>query len=161
MEKKGGTRSIKKIKSRKLLGKKLKFKYFKNTAKNRAKAIGNALKAHEIEESYMRFLKLFEKLFKLIMNDTRLNKIKDKISNKLDPNILTKIKNVSSDIYDSLSISSKMNENNSMNIIDLYYKILHDLRIMNDDDRLNQSMRSNVSMVQSLIADDLIERFNL
>jgi hypothetical protein len=95
------------------------------------------------------------------MNDTRLNKIKDKISNKLDPNILTKIKNVSSDIYDSLSISSKMNENNSMNIIDLYYKILHDLRIMNDDDRLNQSMRSNVSMVQSLIADDLIERFNL
>ena len=163
MEKKGGTRTKAKKNTKSLKKPSSHITLKLKKGENRARALKNAITAHDIEEAHVRLLNFFEKFFKKIMENTSLNSTtKDKVTNKLNPDILTKINETSSDVYDNLSSSSKMNENNnSIDVIEIYYNILHDLREMNNKKNISSNMHSNVSMVQSIMAEDLIERFNL
>lgn len=87
--------------------------------------------------------------------DMKKDKVLDKLDNieRKDP-ILRRIKNISPEIYTMLGYSSTNIP--YLELVDTYYSILIKLEtIVNEDD----SLSSNASIIQSLIAEDLVHTF--
>jgi hypothetical protein len=84
----------------------------------------------------------------------------DEINDKLDTDILNKIKNKSNEVYEQLNDSSVNNSNTSiLKTIELYARILKKLRMMRKDKSLSKSLIDSVRDVQVMIANDLNEKF--
>lgn len=84
----------------------------------------------------------------------------DEINDKLDTDILNKIKNKSNEVYEQLNDSSVNNSNKSiLKTIELYARILKKLRMMRKDKSLSKSLIDSVRDVQVMIANDLNEKF--
>lgn len=87
--------------------------------------------------------------------DMKKDKVLDKLDNieRKDP-ILRRIKNISPEIYTMLGYSSTNIP--YLELVDTYYSILIKLEtIVNEDD----SLSSNASIIQSLMAEDLVHTF--
>lgn len=80
---------------------------------------------------------------------------KDEINDKLDDDILNKIKNKSTAVYELLEDNSRMN----LETIELYTVILKKLRMMRSDKSLSKSLSNDLEDVQKVIANDLNEEF--
>ena len=84
----------------------------------------------------------------------------DEINDKLDTDILNKIKNKSNEVYEQLNDSSVNNSDKSiLKTIELYARILKKLRMMRKDKSLSKSLIDSVRDVQVMIANDLNEKF--
>ena len=84
----------------------------------------------------------------------------DEINDKLDTDILNKIKNKSNEVYEQLNDSSVNNSKTSiLKTIELYARILKKLRMMRKDKSLSKSLIDSVRDVQVMIANDLNEKF--
>jgi hypothetical protein len=85
--------------------------------------------------------------------DMKKDRILDKLDNieRNDP-ILRRIKNISPEIYTKLGYNSTNIP--YLELIDVYYNILKKLETL-----LNEDQSSNVSVIQSLMLDDLVNAF--
>lgn len=84
----------------------------------------------------------------------------DEINDKLDTDILNKIKNKSIEVYEELNDSPINSSNTSiLKTIELYARILKKLRIMRKNKSLSKSLINSVADVQKMIANDLNEKF--
>jgi len=124
-------------------------------------------------------LNTFELILKLIIkNDKKLtykmlnnnnHKMKDELNNfdmfideindKLDTDILNKIKNRSIEVYEKLNDTINSSNTTILKTIELYSRILKKLRMMRSDKSLSKSLINSVRDVQVMIANDLNEEF--
>lgn len=183
MEKKGGTRSKNKKNTKPRKTKGMTFKHQKNMTLNpsnlknivkNAKFLKGAsiiLILDNFERIFNSIIEINEGLFEKgrktgnysIIRDemVKLNKIIDNSSKILDTDILNTIKDKSIEVYNILKKDSAMNENTSnendqLDIIVLYAKILKDLRTTRENLSVDDALAYKILNIQKMIAEDLI-----
>jgi hypothetical protein len=83
----------------------------------------------------------------------------DEINDKLDTDILNKIRNTSAEVYEELSDTINSSNTSILKTIELYARILKKLRMMRKNKSLSKSLINSVRDVQVMIANDLNEKF--
>jgi len=83
----------------------------------------------------------------------------DEINDKLDTDILNKIRNTSPEVYEELSDTINSSNTSILKTIELYARILKKLRMMRKNKSLSKSLINSVRDVQVMIANDLNEKF--
>jgi hypothetical protein len=83
----------------------------------------------------------------------------DEINDKLDTDILNKIKNTSAEVYEELNDTINSSNTSILKTIELYARILKKLRMMRKNKSLSKSLINSVRDVQVMIANDLNEKF--
>jgi hypothetical protein len=83
----------------------------------------------------------------------------DEINDKLDTDILNKIRNTSAEVYEELSDTINSSNTSILKTIELYARILKKLRMMRKNKSLSKSLINSVADVQKMIANDLNEKF--
>jgi len=145
----------------------------KFTLKKKATSMRKSVKRYLSKKDHIDFgdlqevLKHFKLFFKAVIDiddeeysdeqrtkyDMKKDRILDKLDNieRNDP-ILRRIKNISPEIYTKLGYNSTNIP--YLELIDVYYNILKKLETL-----LNEDQSSNVSVIQSLMLDDLVNAF--
>jgi len=158
MEKKGGSKYTSSILSKsKTFKKKIKRK---NTFKIRLPNASKKKNPKNIEKEYRKVLNVFKKYFKSVIKnekegDEKFAEFVIEIENKLNKNILNKIKDEYNDVYNVLDETTI----NSDDTIQLYVNLINNLDNKENENSVNGNLRTNITIVQTMIADDLIERF--
>jgi hypothetical protein len=155
MDKKGGSRT-KTLKKKSLN----KNRIFALTKKRIFKNLIKKKNANNIEKAYRKVLNVFKKYFKSILRnepqgDEKFGEFVVEIENKLNDNILNEIKVHHEEVYNVLDKSTI----NSDGTIELYVNLINNLDEKEHQNGINVELRTNITRVQTMIADDLIERF--
>jgi hypothetical protein len=145
----------------------------KSTLKKKSTVLRKSVKKYLSKKDHIDFgdlqevLRYFKLFFKAVIDidneeysdeqrakyDMKKDRILDKLDNieRNDP-ILRRIKNISPEIYTKLAYNSTNIP--YLELIDVYYNILKKLETL-----LNEDEGSNVSVIQSLMLDDLVNAF--
>jgi len=155
MDKKGGSRT-KTLKKKSLN----KNRIFALTKKRIFKNLSKKKNPKNIEKGYRKVLNVFKKYFESVIRnepqgDDKFGEFVAEIENKLNENILIEIQNEYHDVYNVLDDKTI----NSHDTIELYVNLINNLDEKEHKNNINGELRTNITIVQTMIADDLIERF--
>ena len=153
MDKKGGSRT-------KTLKKKYKTLTKRNFFKIKVPKLSKKKNANNIEKGYRKVLNVFKNYFILIIEneqegDEKFGEFVAEIENKLNnKKILNEIQNEYHDVYNVLDKSTI----DSDGTIELYVNLINNLD-KKEHANINGNLRTNITIVQTMIAEYLIERF--